>query len=237
MIRIVFVVFLLIIHLTSEAQSSYSGDYKTVGVGVHSNGWGAEYNFFNSNYKGFDGLTFSYQNYNHLAERKNNTETITNAKMVLNKINNLYLLRAGLIKYLEIGSRKDRSNIGVGATLAGGPVIAIYKPIFIEYSESDSSVINLREVRYNPAIHSANQIFDKSSFLTGIGESTSRFGLWGKASLRFDWGSYETNFKAIEIGFNVNYIPNSQDIIYSYPVQRVYSNMFVTLHFGSLRNN
>lgn len=236
MIRIVFLVLLIAAQNNILGQSNLQRNYKTIGVGLHTNGWGAEFNYFSSNLGIIDGFTFSYHNYNHIAERKANTETITNTKMVLNKINNLYFFRPGVLKSYSLGTRKDRSNIGVNAIIGGGPSIGIFKPIFIEYSGSDSQIVNLQEVRYNPRIHNPNQIFDRSSFLTGLSESNVRLGLWAKAGLRFDWGSYESNFKAIEIGINANYIPASENLIYSYPNQNIYANMYLTLHFGSLTN-
>jgi hypothetical protein len=217
------------------AQDLSSHVHRTIGVNVHTTGWGINYAHFFDQPKGkIDGINFDYMTQNIVGERKDNRETLGNSRLVINKINNMYYFRAGVIKSYEIGTRQTSSNVGVTALLSAGPSISIYKPIYILYSSSDSVVQGIREQRYDPEIHKARQIFGKSSFLQGIGNSKVKVGGYFKASMRFDWGSYESNFKALEVGFNLNYTQNPEAIIYGLGRQNFHANLFMMINFGKI---
>jgi len=236
MIRIVFLLILFSAKsFFCSAQTLSAQTHRTIGVKIHTTGWGLNYAHFYSSPKGkIDGLNFDYMTQNVFGERKENRETIANSRLVINKVNQLYYLRAGVIKNYELGVRQDRSNVGVNALLSGGPLIAFYKPVYVQYSDSDSAAIGVNNVRYVPAIHQASQIFAKSSFGTGIGQTAVRWGAYFKSSLRFDWGSYESNFKALEVGFNMQWINNPETLVYGINKQGLQANLFVMISFGKI---
>lgn len=236
MIRIVFLlVFLAASGKSILAQGLSSQTHRTIGVNIHTTGWGLNYaHFYNAPKGKIDGLNFDYMTQNVFGERKENRETIANSRLVINKINQLYYLRAGVIKNYELGVRQNRSNIGVNALLSAGPLLAFYKPVFVQYSASDSAAIGINDVRYNPVVHNASQIFGKSSFGTGIGQTKLKLGAYFKSALRFDWGSYESNFKALEVGFNLQWINNPETIIYGIDQQGLQANLFVMISFGKI---
>ena len=236
MIRIVFLLLISIcIAFQSNAQDLRSHVHRTIGVNIHTTGWGMNYShFFSSPKNGLDGINIDYMTQNVFGERKDNRETIANSRLVINKINQMYYLRFGGVKSYEIGTRQTRSNVGVNGIFSAGPLLAIYKPVFIQYSDSDSQALGIKDVRYNPQIHNASQIFGKSAFSNGIGQSKLKVGAYLKTALRFDWGSYESNFKALEVGFNIQYINNPEPLIFSLARQNVQANLYVMLSFGKI---
>lgn len=229
---------LLIIFTTSfvSGQNLQYQKYRTIGLKIQTNGWGLNYSLYNPKFKYIDAISFGYQNYKTLGESKRNNETIANSPIVLNKMNNMYLFQAGVNKKITLGVRNDQSNIGVNALLGGGPALGIFKPIFIEYSQNDTQVIGLQRVRYNPAVHNPGQIFKALPLQDRLSESKLKLGIWTKAALRFDWGSYQSNFKAIEIGVNLHFIPNSEVIIYQTAPRQFYGSMYLMLNFGALKD-
>ena len=173
-------------------------------------------------------------NQNYPGERKANDETLRGNPIVINKINSLYFFKAGIGKAFDLSPRSNKSTLGVSSIFNIGPMLAVYKPIYIQYSFSDSALGNTEVVRYNPAIHKATQIESKARFWDGANKSSTHFGLHAKASVRFDWGSYESNFKAIEAGVTWQYIPNSKALIYSLPAKNMYTSFFIMLSFGRI---
>lgn len=235
MIRIVFILIFIFLGSQSQGQDLSNHVHRTIGINIHTTGWGLNYAyFFDQPKKHIDGLNFDYMTQNILGERKDNRETIGNSRMVINKINNMYYFRAGIIKSYEISTRQTSSNVGLTAIVSAGPLISIYKPIYILYSSSDSVAQGITEQRYDPEIHHARQIFGKSSFLQGIGNSQVKVGAYFKTSMRFDWGSYESNFKALEVGFNLNYTQNPAPIIYGFAKQNFHANLFMMINFGKI---
>lgn len=236
MIRnVFFALAIFVFAIGTSAQSISNQTYRTLGIQIHTTGWGLNYSHFFDNPKfGLDGLNFDYMTQNVFGERKDNRETLNQSKLVINKINHLYNFRVGGVRSWELGTRHSRSNVGVNGIVSLGPMISLFKPVFIEYSASDSSLVGVEDVRYDPQIHRARQIFRRSAFSTGLGESSPRVGAYFKSSLRFDWGSYQSNFKALEIGLNINYIQNPKEIIYQLGPKNVYVNMFLMLSFGKI---
>jgi hypothetical protein len=236
MIRIVFLLIIFSANgISTFAQGLSTQTHRTIGVNIHTTGWGVNYAHFYNKPKGkIDGLNFDYMTQNVFGERKENRETIANSRLVINKINQLYYLRAGVIKRFEMGVRQNKSNIGVNALLSAGPLLAFYKPVYVQYSDSDSAAIGISDVRYTPTVHSASQIFGKSSFGTGIGQTKVKMGAYFKSALRFDWGSYEGNFKALEVGFNLQWVNNPEIIINGIDRQGLQANLFVMISFGKI---
>jgi len=238
MTRILVFLILLTLQLDIYAQGSNQtslSNYRTVGVNIHSNGWGLNYSkFFKAKYGSASVLSFDYMNQNYPGERKANDETLRGNPIVINKINNLYFFKAAFGKAFDLSPRSNKSTLGISSIFNIGPMLAIYKPIYIQYSLSDSAVGNVEVVRYDPAIHKANQIESKARFWDGAKKSSSHFGLHAKASIRFDWGSYESNFKAVEAGITWQYIGNAKPLIYSLPTKNMYTGFFIMLSFGRI---
>ena len=59
-------------------------------------------------------------------------------------------------------------------------------------------------------------------------------GAYFKSALRFDWGSYESNFKALEVGFNLQWVNNPEIIINGIDRQGLQANLFVMISFGKI---
>ncbi len=221
--------------IASEGEHIAYHSYRTFGVNLHSNGWGLNY------VKGFSAkknlsnlISLDYMTQNYPNERKTNRETQRNSPFVINKINNLYYFKAGFGKAIELSSRSDKSSLGVNGLFNIGPMMAVYKPIFIIYSNNDSNSFGTSVERYDPAIHQSTKIDSRARFWDGSNTSKVNFGLHAKTSLRFDWGSYESNFKSIETGINFQYITNAQPLIYSYAPKQFYTSFFVMLSFGRI---
>jgi len=216
-------------------QSLDYHQHRTFGIKLHSGGWGINYGYFMpKKNKGGHYIYAGYMNQKYINEKKDSRE-LQNARMVINKINNLYFFKIGYGQIHPIFDRDNRSSVGLSAMWNIGPMLAIYKPIYIIYSNTVDTNFKTEDIaRYNPGIHSPRNIVDKSRFWEGAEQSKIKIGLHLKASLRFDWGAYESNFKGIETGFNVQYIPNGETIIYSFKPRNVYTNFFATITFGRI---
>lgn len=234
LVFLILLTFQLDIYAQGSNQTALN-NYRTIGVNIHSNGWGLNYaKFFKANYGSSSVLSFDYMNQNYPGERKANDQTLRGNPIVINKINNLYYFKAAFGKAIDLSPRSNKSTLGISSIFNIGPMLAIYKPIYIQYNLSDSALGTAEVVRYDPSIHLARQIDSKSRFWEGANKSSSHFGLHAKTSVRFDWGSYESNFKAIEAGITWQYIGGAKPLIYSLPTKNMYTSFFIMLSFGRI---
>ncbi len=189
----------------------------------------------------------------HPKEEKQSNVNIPSAPFVFGKINYLYPLKLGVQQQFLLGNKTNRNGISVTGNIGGGISLALLRPYnlevndmdkggrkFIRYESSDSSLYSSS----GRSTHIADSVlFTNSSLLGFMQVSGGGFtkgwnqikitpGIYTKASLRFDYGKYNEQLSALEVGLMAEmYSKAIPQLVYTKPSQ-YFISVYVAILFG-----
>lgn len=156
---------------------------------------------------------------------------------VFGKLNSTFFLRAGYGHQHEIYKKADLGGIAIRYFYSGGPVFAIYKPIYYRVlypivNRPTEYEIRLEKFDVN-AMAISNDIYGRASFTKGLNEIKFLPGLFAKAGFNFEYSKEDKAIHAIEIGAVVNAFPKEVPIM-AIDNKQFFVSIFVSYRFGMI---
>lgn len=123
---------------------------------------------------------------------------------VYGKINSFYQLKLGYGQQYILGQKGNKNGVAVIAIAQAGASAGLVKPYYLnlgnrEIKYADDSVTFLSTYIGGPVAAAGAGPFK------GWGELSVVPGVYAKTALRFDFGRYNENVSAIEIGLSIDY--------------------------------
>lgn len=148
------------------------------------------------------------------------------------------LLR-GKKKYL---SEKARTKgVAVGWQYAGGLSLGLMKPYYLKL-QYDFDPINpnsgkIRTEKYDEDTNRAvfldsRSIIGAASFWTGIKETKVIPGIHARIGVLFDWGAFDENAKAVDVGVMVDVFPKPVPIMIDAKNYPFFLNLYINFQLG-----
>jgi hypothetical protein len=154
---------------------------------------------------------------------------------VFGKVNRLYALRPlyGINKALS--EKTNKNSVGINIFSAMGPCIGFLKPNYVDVEVLDQTQTHYitESARYNPDVHKYEDVVGYAPFRYGFNETKTLVGLSFKAGVNFNWGYYSQEFKSIELGCMIDYLPGKPEILHGVTNKSVFSAFYVSFAFGN----
>lgn len=216
-----------------------SGNEKSYAILINSNGWGLNYRYG----KRIDGFKkrlfdFDFSYVKHPKEIRIQNPYYDNQKrFVFGKLNALFTLKVSIGKQKEVYSKFDKGGIAVKYFYEGGISLAILKPIYYQVVDSlspnpNDPYVSDRLFDYN--IHSPADIYGRSSFFKGIGETKFKPGLFVKAGLSFVYSNQYEAINALESGLIFDIYYSELPIMATDKNQNYLISIFISYRFGKV---
>jgi hypothetical protein len=166
--------------------------------------------------------------------RTSNPYSQTAGSFIFGKMNSVFYLRAGLGHQHEIFQKADLGGVAIRYFVSGGPVIALYKPIYYKvlYPTANAQEWEVREEKFDVSIAVPTDIFSKASFFKGLSDTKALPGLYGKAGFNFEYSKEDKVSHSIEVGAQINAFPKKIPIMASTENKAIYFSLFVSYRFG-----
>ena len=189
------------------------------GIFLHSEGFGF-------NYKKAKNITATRkflweiegENMNHPKEVSTTNQNLLNAKSyVYGKMNNFYILHAGLGTQHILYGIENKGNIEVRLSYTGGLSLGFTKPAYLDVITDYNPItgtVGEAYIKFDPNNPpDPNNIVGKASFTYGFNEIQAHPGLYGKLGLSFMKASEGNNLYILETGINVDAYPTKIPIM------------------------
>lgn len=224
------------------AQQMYDDDYAESALkgGVHAspNGWGLVYRSARPiQYNGYSRvLDFSLTSVKHYKEKTILNQRIVNTSpYTYGKVNRLYAFRPMFGVQKMLAEKVSKNSVGINAFAAGGPTVGFLKPVFVNVEIPDpnnpSAFIAVAR-RYKPDEIPPSIIIGNSAFTKGVNQTRIIGGLSFKSGVEFNWGTYSSDFKSLEVGFMVDWFPSRPELMYPIKNKTVYSAFYLSFAYG-----
>jgi hypothetical protein len=171
----------------------------------------------------------------HPKEYKQPTLYNQGGSFVFGKLNSTFFLRGGIGHQHELFKKADLGGIAIRYFYSGGPVLAIYKPIYyrVLYPISPNE-FEIKEEKFEVSIALPQDIYSRASFLKGINETKVMPGLFAKGGFNFEYSKEDKIIHAIEVGAQINAFPKKIPIMATTDNKTIFFSLFVSYRFGMI---
>lgn len=197
-----------------DVKLYYTAEYSG-GAIIHTNGFGANFRygqFLNEKSKRL--WSAELVNIKHPKEQRSYNPFFENAKSYhFGKLNSMWALRTHFGFQNTLFAKELKKSIEINYVITGGPTFAFLKPIYLEVQSPTSRGSRLSTERYDPDIHSLNNIYGRAGYLTGLSETSIYPGLSLKFALNFEYAPEDEILRVIEVGANIDAFHKEMEIM------------------------
>lgn len=223
------------IGVADQVELIYKNDF-TVGAVIHSSGFGINYRR-GKHLTGYKRLLFEAEgvNISHPKEIKTRNPYFDNSSgFYYGKQYSLIALRGGIGVQRVLYGKSDRKGVEIRLISFIGPTFGFAKPIYLEiiYPSSDPRTLNIVTERYDPAKHTPYNIYGRASYFRGIENTKIYPGVYGKLAFSGEYGEYDDDIKALEVGVSVDAFPKVIPIMAYAKNNQFYVNLYIHFMWG-----
>ena len=253
----IFFLSMFITSLLSNAQVTDDGVPRNIlhdrersyALTFQSNGWGFGGDVYT---KGKDAYTFwkwsaDLHFYRHEKEVKSYFQDPQARAYYYGKMNSFFVLRLGTGQNKEFAEKLRKNGVQIDRLWQVGPSIGFVKPVYLQilYASTVLGRYQVRSEKFNPNEHYTDNIYGRSSNLTGLNETKVQLGLFFKLALRFEYSPSENGIRGVEIGATADVYPKrieimSQEILNRYNDRArnhfIFPAIYTRFFFGSKYN-
>jgi hypothetical protein len=212
----------------------------SLGAFVHTNGWGLQFRIGKNITARRQWMwEVQYSTYKSVKEIRVINPYFADAKSyIYGKLNYVSFLRGGTGEQFILTRKPYWGGVQVSALIFGGVSLGVTKPVYLYIIKTNpiNSNVEIVEEKYNPAIHTIDNIYGRASFLSGITNLGFYPGVYVKTGLEFEIGNLNKKPKALETGAQLDFSPIGIPIMALNPPQRVFLTLYVSFSFGKRYN-
>ena len=222
----------------NEQQKVFFRNEKSFGFQLNSDGIGFSYRTARrTDYLNKNIIEYEFGTIKHPKEYKLDNPYTQGSSFVFGKLNFPVYLRASIGRQSELYKKADLGGVSIRLFYSGGPVLAVYKPIYYKVIYPVSlSEFYLKEEKFNTNIAIPQDIWGKASFIKGLDEVKVMPGIYGKGGFSFEYSKEDRVIHAIDIGATLSAYLKEIPIMASSDNKSVFFSLFVSYRFGVVVN-
>ena len=254
----------LAVLLPSVAQAQEETEADTVDMGyllrreksgnimLHTLGYGLGYRF-GTNQTYYKNRMFEFDLFEMRApnQTRRYNENFPNPRSyVYGKLNNLYIIRAGIGRQFLLNRKPYWGGVEVRTFYYGGIDIGLAKPsyLYIAYYvvvDNQITVDHIALERYDPVIHfpyigantsNLSDIYGRGPILSGFNKIKPYPGLYAKGGFNFEFSAQNDRIKAVEAGVTIDVFPTRVPIMAFKEPNLFFITGYLSFHFGKRYN-
>ncbi|MFH1935937.1 MAG: hypothetical protein ABIK52_00020 [Bacteroidota bacterium] len=210
-----------------------------LGALIHTNGWGLKFRYG----KNRTALRLwmweaEYSTYKSAKEiRVLNPYYADSKSYIYGKVNSVSFLRAGTGQHYILNRKPYWGGVQLSILWMGGVSVGLAKPIYLYIIYPTSMYeYELKEERYDPENHFADDIYGRSSLLAGVLELKFHPGIYARTGLEFEFGNTNRRPKALEAGACLDFSPIGIPIMAYNPKHNLFLTLYLSFTFGKRYN-
>lgn len=205
----------------------------SVGINLNTSGWGFAFDYNSQkNYKYKKSYGLLLTNIHHPKENKV-LGTLGSKGYYFGKINSLVSLRPYYGGKLRLFKSVRQNGVEISYKWGIGLSLGIVKPVYVEINTIESGNLIHQPIRYDPSQYFYGQIYSRSPWSKGLGESKIATGVFLKQGLSFNFSTFKTGLSGGEIGFILDYYPiNKIELMYLQKINNLFASLYLQFNLG-----
>ncbi len=210
------------------------------GIIFHSQGWGIKYSkAYNKSAFKKRVLVFEFSEIQSPKQIRTINPYFTNSKSYnYGKLNSVFILRGTYGFHKQLNRKPYWGGVELRFLYMGGVSLGLAKPVYLIILNQSSQIYEYTtsEERYDPDEHFVDNIFGRASFTKGFNEISIYPGIHGKIGLDFEYGSYSTKIKSLQIGATLDIFPRPIPIMAFNDPEYFFFTFYLNFNFGKRYN-
>lgn len=205
------------------------------GVQIHTSGWGGTFTYSKFNtFKKKNTYTIDFASMKHGKEFKRTSTNDERAKgYFYGKLNTLNVLRLNKGTKKVIYEKKRKQGLQIAHNISYGVTLGLLKPVYLEVLKVNSNQdVRVVTEKYDPELHHINNIYGRSSNLTGLSELSIVPGVNLKTGFIFEFANDREKVKSLELGIGLDAFYKRVPIMSEIKNNFLYPTVFLNLQFG-----
>lgn len=197
---------------------------------ISTNGYAFAYRYAfhkTANLKYFWNIEFA--NLKHSKEIKQ-SYAVGYRSYVYGKTHNVFPLRIGFGSSKTLGQKGSFSGVELNLIYQAGLSTTFLKPIYYRIIYLNDGLP--MEEKFNPEIHTPNNIIGRAGFFNGINEISLNLGAYSKLGLNFEYASEKASIKAIETGITLDFFANPLQMLAFENKDNFFVGFYIALQYG-----
>jgi len=222
----------------NEQQRVFFRNEKSFGIQLNTDGIGFSYRTAKrTDYLNKNIIEYEFGTIKHPKEYKLSNPYTQGSSFVFGKINFPMYFRASIGRQHELYKKADLGGVSIRLFYTGGPVLAVYKPIYYKviYPVSLSEFF-IKEEKFNTNIAIPQDIWGRASFTKGMNEIKVMPGLYAKSGFSFEYSKEDKVLHAVEVGATLSAFLKEIPIMASTDNKSIFFSLFVSYRFGMVVN-
>ena len=172
-----------------------------------------------------------------ISERKNVKEDkqsnpfANTIPFIYGKQNFFYPVKLGVQQQVLLGNKSNKNGVSITGNYGGGLSLAMLRPYYLQVQKGNDLIF----VKYkspDSSLFLNGPFVGGPTFGKGWSDITVTPGLYGKTSVRFDYGSYNEIVSAIEVGMTAELYSKKIPILLRAPQKQFFFSAYVAICFG-----
>lgn len=152
---------------------------------------------------------------------------------IYGKQNFFYTAKLGVQQEMLFGNKSNKNGVTVSYNFGGGFTLGLLRPYYVQLGGTGTYV--KYESADSAAFLDPNAISAGPGFSKGWSDIKVTPGLYAKAALRFDYGSYNETISALEVGISGEYYTKNIPITVHTDPRKFFFTGYVAIIFGKRR--
>jgi len=222
----------------NEQQRVFFRNEKSFGIQLNTDGIGFSYRTAKrTDYLNKNIIEYEFGTIKHPKEYKLSNPYTQGTSFVFGKLNFPMYFRASIGRQHELYKKADLGGVSIRLFYSGGPVLAVYKPIYYKviYPVSLTEYF-IKEEKFNTNIAIPQDIWGRAAFTKGFNEIKVMPGLYAKSGFSFEYSKEDKVLHAVEVGATLSGYLKEIPIMASDDNKAIFFSLFVSYRFGMVVN-
>jgi hypothetical protein len=222
----------------NEQQKVFFRNEKSFGIQLNTDGIGFSYRTSKrTDYLNKNIIEYEFGSIKHPKEYKLSNPYTQGTSFVFGKLNFPMYFRASIGRQHELYKKADLGGVSIRLFYSGGPVLAVYKPIYYKVIYPVSlTEFYIKEEKFNTNIAVPQDIWGRASFTKGMNEIKVMPGLYAKSGFSFEYSKEDKVLHAVEVGATLSAYLKEIPIMASSDNKSIFFSLFVSYRFGMVVN-
>ncbi|MCK9616784.1 MAG: hypothetical protein M0R21_03010 [Lentimicrobiaceae bacterium] len=160
---------------------------------------------------------------------------------VYGKLNYLYILRAGYSFHNLLNRKPYWGGVELRYFYSAGISVGITRPVYLYIWYVDDTIgnyftIKVKSEKYNPNKHDLGNIYGRGPYGDGFDQLEFHPGIYLKAGLNFDFGTFNRFVKCLEVGGILDYYPQAIQLMAFNPSKNLFPSIYLSFSLGKRGN-
>ncbi len=167
----------------------------------------------------------------HIKEEKLSSYFANSVPYIYGKENFFYPVKLGVQQQILLGNKSNKNGVSVTGNYGGGITAGLLRPYYVQAQQGN----NINYIKYQSAdsIDFLNaRIYGGPTLGKGWSDMTVVPGLYAKAAVRFDYGSYNEVLSALEVGISGEYYSKKIPQLVNNKEKQFFFSGYVSILFG-----